>query len=281
MRGEYPEAESVYKQTLARQRAKLEANHPDLLGTLQQLASVYLLQQRYEQAEPLFKEVLAAQRATLTAKHPETIATMTNLGVLYRDVGRFQESDQILREAIARSRETNGLGHPSTHTAIAHFAALQEKQGTPQLSEPILRELVTYLRDHPGLGSYLYANELGELAGNLLAQKKYSEAEPFARDCLAIRQKNRPNGWTTFYTKSMIGESLLGQKKYAAAEPFLLEGYSGMKEREAQIPQAGKPELTSAWERVVELYESWGQPKKAAEWRTKLPKAAAEKSKQR
>jgi hypothetical protein len=43
-----------------------------------------------------------------------------------------------------------------------------------------------------------------------------------------------------------------------------------MKEREAQIPQAGKSELTNALKRVVELYDSWGRPEKAAEWRKKL-----------
>jgi eukaryotic-like serine/threonine-protein kinase len=279
LRGDYVRAEAVYKQVLASRRARPDAHHPHLLTTMQQLASVYMLQDRPDEAEPLFKEVLATQRATQGAGHPETIITMANLGVLYRDRDRYTEAEPLLREALVRSRETNGLGHPNTHTVIAHLAALHKKQGTPHLDEPFLRELVGYLRDHPGPASYLYANELGVLAENLLAQKKYTEAEPFARDCLAIRGKNRPDGWTTFFTKSLVGQSLLGQKKYAEAEPLLIEGYTGMKEREAKIPQAAKVELTNAAERVVELYDSWGLPEKAAEWRTKLPKSAEAKLK--
>jgi eukaryotic-like serine/threonine-protein kinase len=270
MRGEYTRAETAYKQVLASRRARPGSHHPDALATMQQLASVYLLQRRPDQAEPLFKEVLAAQRATQTAGHPETIITMGNLGVLYRDIGRDSEAEPLLQEALARSRETNGFGHPTTHTIIAHLATLHKKQGTPHVDEPLLRELVGYLRDHPGQGSYLYANELGGLSENLLAQKKYTEAEPFARDCLAIRSRNKPDGWTTFFTKAMVGHSLLGQKKFADAEPFLIEGYTGMKEREAKIPAAAKVELTKAGELLVELYNSWGRPEKAAEWRTKI-----------
>ena len=52
------------------------------------------------------------------------------------------------------------------------------------------------------------------------------------REVLAIREKVRPDAWTTFNTKSMLGEALLGQKRYAEAEPLLLAGYRGMKERE-------------------------------------------------
>ena len=39
------------------------------------------------------------------------------------------------------------------------------------------------------------------------------------------------------------------------AEPLLLEGYSGMKAREQQISPAGKPRLTEALERLVQLYD--------------------------
>jgi len=34
----------------------------------------------------------------------------------------------------------------------------------------------------------------------------------------------------------MLGEALLLQKKYTEAEPLLLQGYEGMKLREAMIP---------------------------------------------
>jgi eukaryotic-like serine/threonine-protein kinase len=75
----------------------------------------------------------------------------------------------------------------------------------------------------------------------------------FLRECLAIREKTQPDVWSTFNTKSMLGEALLGQKKYADAEPLLLAGYEGIKKREAKIPAQGKIRLTEALERLVQL----------------------------
>jgi hypothetical protein len=68
----------------------------------------------------------------------------------------------------------------------------------------------------------------------------------------------------------MLGNALLGQKKYAEAEPLLIAGYEGMKQREATIPPEGKPRVTEALERVVQLYEATNKPDEAAKWRKKL-----------
>ena len=64
---------------------------------------------------------------------------------------------------------------------------------------------------------------------------------------------------------------MLGQKKYAEAEPLLLQGYEGMKQREAKIPaQFRQVSLTEALERLVKLYEDWDKPGEAANWKKKL-----------
>jgi len=104
----------------------------------------------------------------------------------------------------------------------------------------------------------------------LLQQKKYAEAEPLLRECLAVRTKHMPDDWLTFNTRSMLGAALAGQKKYTDAEPLLVQGYEGLKQREAKIPSDGKVRLTEALERLVGLYEAMGQKDKAAAWRKKL-----------
>jgi hypothetical protein len=71
--------------------------------------------------------------------------------------------------------------------------------------------------------------------------------------------------------------SLLGQKKYAEAEPLLRAGYEGMKQRETKIPANAKESLSEALERLVQLYDAWGRPEQANEWRQKLEQANASK----
>jgi hypothetical protein len=42
-----------------------------------------------------------------------------------------------------------------------------------------------------------------------------------------LREKQLPDDWRTFNSRSILGGTGLGQKKYADAEPFLLSGYEG------------------------------------------------------
>jgi hypothetical protein len=108
------------------------------------------------------------------------------------------------------------------------------------------------------------------------AASLFAKSEPMLRQCLTFREKNAPDGWWTFDTRSTLGGSLLGQKKFAEAEPLIVSGYEGMKARETKIPPSGKPLLAEAAERVVNVYEAWGKKDKAAEWRARLAKPSNE-----
>ncbi len=237
-----------------------------------------MLSQKLAQAEPLYTEVLGAQRINPGVCHPDTVSTMTNLAVLYRDQGQYEKAEALFLEALAAARKTYGLGGNDTQNILSHLTMLFSKKGTPERAEPFLRELVSFLREHPGDRSYLLGNGLGDLAFNLLEQKKYTEAEPVARECLAIRSKNKPEWWTTFYTRTLVGAALSGQKKYADAEPLLVQGFAGLRERQSKMNNDSKFTLVEALERVVQLYEDWGKPADAAKWRKELE---AEKTQQK
>jgi hypothetical protein len=137
-------------------------------------------------------------------------------------------------------------------------------------AEPFHREDLQRARRQFGAADPRTAGPLAVLGLNLLRQRKYADAEPLLRDCLALREKAGPDAWTTFNARSMLGGCLLGDKRYAEAEPLLLQGYEGMQQREAQIPPLGKRRLREAIERLVQLYDDWGRPEKSAEWRKKL-----------
>ena len=117
---------------------------------------------------------------------------------------------------------------------------------------------------------YRESASLATQARDLLSQGKFAEAEPVARECLALREQLAPDDWRTFNSRSMLGHSLLGQKKYDEAEPLLLSGYEGLKQREQKIPAAGKVRLQEAIQRLVQLYEAMGRAGQAAEWKQKL-----------
>src|SRR5262249_35390021 len=115
-----------------------------------------------------------------------------NLATLYRDQGQHDKAEPLLVEAVVEARKTYGLGHANTQTMLSHLTILYSKKGTPERAEPLLREMVEFLREHPGEQSDLLAKGLERLAGNMLEQKKYTQAEQCGRECLALRRVEEP-----------------------------------------------------------------------------------------
>ena len=60
---------------------------------------------------------------------------------------------------------------------------------------------------------------------------------------------------------------------------MLVQGYEGMKQREAKIPAQGKNRLTDALERLVQLYDAWGKPDQADVWRKQFVRSEPDKKK--
>jgi tetratricopeptide (TPR) repeat protein len=115
----------------------------------------------------------------------------------------------------------------------------------------------------PGLA----INDLGFL---YFDQGKYQQSEALLRNALNDPREIKTDVWLRYSYASLLGANLAGQKKYAEAEPLLLSGYQGMLNQEATIPPWGHSALEQGGSRIVQLYEAWGKPQKAAEWRQKL-----------
>jgi eukaryotic-like serine/threonine-protein kinase len=104
------------------------------------------------------------------------------------------------------------------------------------------------------------------LAQAFLLQKKFAECEPLAREAFEFGRNKQPNDWQRFQAESLLGASLAGQKKYPEAELLLLEGYRGMVARKDRIGVPDWYHLDRAREWLIQLYQAWGKPQKAAEW---------------
>ena len=110
------------------------------------------------------------------------------------------------------------------------------------------------------------------LGGLLKRQKKLKEAESAYREALQIKLKHFPaDHWQVATTKNLLGDCLTDQEAYTAAEPLLLES-TGVIEKQFG---ASHERTQAATTRVMTLYERWGKPVQAAEWRAKLPKGGA------
>jgi hypothetical protein len=193
---------------------------------------------------------------------------------------------EIARKAVAGSqrKDSNILDTLAAACAAAgQFtnAVNFQKEAIALLNnEEEKRDYGSRLKLYESNSPYRDHDRLAVSVGALLEREKFTEAEPRARECLAISEKQIPDDWRTFNARSLLGGSLLGQKKFAEAEPLLLSGYEGMKQRNDRIPAFGKPRLKETLQRLVQLYEATGRSNQAVEWKQKLAefeKAESEK----
>jgi tetratricopeptide (TPR) repeat protein len=209
------------------------------------------LRKAVESAEP--------QVAQAFAERPLAEASIREmLGSAYLDLGEPARAVKQYQRALELREAMLGVNHPDSADCRNKLAVAYRLAGRTTDAG----QLFDQNRQSPA-----YASALAVNGAVLLAQKKPAEAELKLRAALSIREKIQPDEWTTFETKSMLGQALLDQKKYADAEPLLLSGYQGLKEREAKIPSQDKGRLTEALDRVVRLYEAWQKPDDATRWR--------------
>jgi WD40 repeat protein/tetratricopeptide (TPR) repeat protein len=197
-------------------------------------------------------------------------------------LAEYREAIRLHEERLVRVPDPS-FGESERVAAYFEYARLLfqvervvEARAHYDQAEPWLRNWLGTVKATSGPASLVYAGGLASLGLSLLDRKKWVDAEPVLRECLALREKQEPDAWSTFNTRSMLGEALVGQKKRAEAEPLLVEGYEGMKQRAAKIPIQGKPRLAEALERLVELYDAWGKPDQATRWRRELERENAD-----
>src|SRR5262249_41865647 len=159
----------------------------------------------------------------LVPDDPNTLSIMDWLGSSYRNAGRLPEATDLLEQAWAKSRKLPTPPESLLNSISNNLGQAYEQAGQFTKAESLYRDAIGMLRRQEATPDS--AQLQAPLAGNLLEQKRYSEAEPLLRDSLRFREQHESNGWSTFNTKSKLGVSLLGQKKYTEAEPLLLAGY--------------------------------------------------------
>jgi tetratricopeptide (TPR) repeat protein len=158
-----------------------------------------------------------------------------------------------------------GKRYPFGTELIANLARVYQMQGRLDKAAPLIDEL-------QASGQSAYALELRGQA--LLAAKKYAEAEKPLRESMKMNASGPILTLEFYIAQRGLGASLLGQKKYAAAEPLLVKNYETFKKWSEIMRQDPTPLRrllqveTLKW--LVQLYDDWGKPDKAAKWRKEL-----------
>jgi tetratricopeptide (TPR) repeat protein len=269
----YGEAEPLFLRTLEIDRRVLGEEHLSTLIVTANLARVYRLEGKYGEAESLSLKALGIASRVLGEKHQATIFLTNGLGWLYYVEGKYERAQALFSKALDAGKR-GPEEHPQTLDSEIGVADIYLKQGKYAAAEQLYSRVLEIQRRALGSASLYTVTTLTSLGEVRLAQRSYPEAEATLREGLKVYETYWPDRWQRYQCTNLLGASIAGQKKFEEAEPLLVSGYEGMLERRARMSPAEFSSLKKAGDRIIGMYQEWGRPQKAAEWRQKNGSAA-------
>ena len=175
--GRWKVAEELRLQVKETSLRVFEAEHPDTLKSMGDLAVIYLKQGRWKEAEDLQVPVKETCLRVLGAEHPYTLRSMGNLAAIYLNQGRWKEAEEMQVHVKEECFRVLGTEHPHTLKSMGSLAATYWNQGRWKEAEELdVQVKETYLRvlgaEHPDT-----PRSMGNLASTYLNQGRWKEAE--------------------------------------------------------------------------------------------------------
>ena len=180
---------TVGEQLAADYERLLGPDHPDTLGSRNNLAEAYRAAGRTGEAITLAEQVLAARERLLGPDHPDTLGSRNNLAADYLAAGRTGEAITLAEQVLAARERLLGPDHPGTLGSRNNLAEAYRAAGRTDeaitLDEQVLAAFERLLGpDHP--------NTLAARSNLALAYQaagRTGEAITLAEQALAARER--------------------------------------------------------------------------------------------
>ena len=266
-------AEPLLVDTLERSRRVLGEKHPHTSLLTALLGYVCSDLNQLEKAESLVLRALELRRSILGEEHHLTINCVVILARIYLlQQRRARPGGALTDHALALTRRVAIENSPFLASNLSNLGWEYLEHGQVAKADILCGLALQALRRKPDANPLANPRIIAQLGAVRLAQHKYAEAEMLLREGLPLVEKYWPDAAYRFYVMSLLGASLAGQKQYPEAEPLLLQSCRALQQRQRSIPTFLRPtrRVTESFERLVQLYDAWGRPAQAAEWRMKL-----------
>jgi tetratricopeptide (TPR) repeat protein/tRNA A-37 threonylcarbamoyl transferase component Bud32 len=215
-----------------------------------------------QEAEDLFREVVDIQREVLREGHPHTLINMDMLASLLAERGKLDEAQSVWRDRLDIQGRVLGDDDPNTLRSMNKLARfLKDYEEKLPEAEDLTRQATSLARSALSEDDQLTIDIADTLAVVLYLRGRNEEAIlEFERVAAAARKTAGHDRWLTLMSAAYYGRCLIALERFEEAESVLLTAYNGGNE--------------SAGEALVHLYDAWGKPEEAEEYRG-LPREAA------
>ncbi|MGL4419805.1 MAG: tetratricopeptide repeat protein, partial [Gemmataceae bacterium] len=235
------------------------------------LALGYMQHRQFERAEQVMAPSLTALQRSRPSEVSILLGLLNNLGAIALQRKEYAKARQYFDLAFSRyAADRSPLDY--TLLLIGYNSAMTHQfAGEFDQAEPRLRAAIEGMRSGGHTQNNGYRSALMSYSHTLLRLQKWADAAVIAAECLAIYRKTDPDSNYVYRAMSTLGAAKVGLKQFAEAEPLLVEGYEGIV-RSRTDRRMGNPDeqIRIAQTRLMELYEAWGKPEEAAQWRAKI-----------
>ena len=263
----FAEARVLRTEELELSRRVLGDEHPETLHSIANMADLNRDEGRFDQAEPLYVAALSGQRRVLGADHPDTLRSMNALATLYYNLERTEEAVRLYREILDHQRRRSGPLHPDVAPCLNNLAAALSDQRRFAEAESLYREALDIRRRWLGDDHADTVFAEANLASVLVSSGKYGDALSLWETIIGKQPPLPPDDrWMLDVYRARYGRTLFKLSRYDEAEAQLLQSHTAL----AAGSGPRHAHTLSVVKYLVDLYDTWGKPEKAAQWRARL-----------
>jgi tetratricopeptide (TPR) repeat protein len=228
------------------------------------LASTLADQGRFDEAVQTAREAVAETRQRGNPDRPDLGFSLTVLGGFLSDKGDFAAADAGLREAETIFRRLLQPSHLWLGDNLRNQAISFYRQSRFVEAQNKVGETLKIYFESFGVHYDNYPTALITKGLILNRTGNSKEGETILREAVRLRAESLPKDhfWVAV-ANGALGECLTTQKRYAEAEPLLVESYGVLNSRLG----TRDPRTTEAIWRLTTLYDLWGKPAQAAQYR--------------
>ena len=265
-------AEPLLVDALERANRVLGVERPITSGLMMVLSSTYRQLNQPEKAKPLALRVLELRRSTLGTNHPLTLSAIANLAAVYAVQQQFDEARPLVEQSLDLCRRIPLEKSAFVGAQLTVLGWHYLEQGDVAQADTLCDLAFQAIRRNPTFNPLANPMIIANLGAVRLAQQNYAVATTLLREALLLTETHDLDAGYRLYVMNLLGASLAGQKNYADAEPLLLDSCQGLQQRQTNLsPFLNAPRrVKESLERLVQLYDAWGKPTQAAEWKQKL-----------
>jgi tetratricopeptide (TPR) repeat protein/CHAT domain-containing protein len=220
-KGQYEDAESLYRRYLECCVRVFGENHPRTAVGNNELAVNLNTQRKYAEARLTYQKALDISRELLSEKHPETALYYDNLGLSLNADGKYADAQSLFQKALEIRRETFGEKHVDTAATYYNLAVCLKELSKIVEAQSLHQKALDLRLELLGEKHATTAESFNSLAHCLDSQGKYVEAQALYQKALSLdRELLGENHRSTLTIYNNLANVLERQGKYRDAEPI-------------------------------------------------------------